>query len=74
VDRIGQARRLIVCKALTDHPEDGHPVEAWLAADKARVERIGKEIAAIVDSGEPSISKLAVAAGLLGDLAQDHVR
>jgi glutamate dehydrogenase len=74
LDRIGQARRLIVCKALTDHAGEVDPVEAWLAADKSRVERIGKEIAAIVDSGEPSISKLAVAAGLLGDLAQDHAR
>ncbi|TPP07181.1 NAD-glutamate dehydrogenase [Rhizobium glycinendophyticum] len=74
LDRIGQARRLIVCKALTDHADEAHPVEAWLAADRSQVERIGKEISAIVDSGEPSISKLAVAAGLLGDLAQDHAR
>jgi glutamate dehydrogenase len=45
-----------------------------VATDKTRVDRIGKELASIVDSGEPSISKLAVAAGLLGDLAQDHMR
>jgi glutamate dehydrogenase len=74
LDRIGQARRQIVCAALTSHGKEAQPVEAWIATDKTRVERIGKELASIVDSGEPSISKLAVAAGLLGDLAQDHVR
>lgn len=74
LDRIGQARRQIVCAALNGHGKDAEPVGAWLATDRMRVERIGKELASIVDSGEPSISKLAVAAGLLGDLAQDHVR
>ncbi|MBB5275485.1 glutamate dehydrogenase [Rhizobium rosettiformans] len=74
LDRIGQARRQIVCAALTSHGKDAQPVQAWIATDRTRVERIGKELASIVDSGEPSISKLAVAAGLLGDLAQDHVR
>ncbi|QEE45782.1 NAD-glutamate dehydrogenase [Rhizobium sp. WL3] len=74
LDRIGQARRQIVCVALTSHGNDPQPVQAWVATDKTRVERIGKELASIVDSGEPSISKLAVAAGLLGDLAQDHLR
>ncbi|MDH4414553.1 MAG: NAD-glutamate dehydrogenase, partial [Rhizobium sp.] len=74
LDRIGQARRQIVCAALTSHGKDVQPVQAWIATDKIRVERIGKELASIVDSGEPSISKLAVAAGLLGDLAQDNMR
>ena len=74
LDRIGQARRQIVCAALTSHGKDAEPVQAWMATDKTRVDRIGKELASIVDSGEPSISKLAVAAGLLGDLAQDHMR
>ena len=74
LDRIGQARRQIVCAALASHGKEAQPVDAWIATDKTRVERIGKELASIVDSGEPSISKLAVAAGLLGDLAQDHVR
>ncbi len=74
LDRIGQARRQIVCVALTSHGKEPQPVQAWIATDRNRVERIGKELASIVDSGEPSISKLAVAAGLLGDLAQDHVR
>ncbi|MCZ8178646.1 MAG: NAD-glutamate dehydrogenase [Rhizobium sp.] len=74
LDRIGQARRQIVCAALTSHGKESQPVQAWIETDRSRVERIGKELASIVDSGEPSISKLAVAAGLLGDLAQDHVR
>ncbi|MGC4409116.1 NAD-glutamate dehydrogenase [Rhizobium rosettiformans] len=74
LDRIGQARRQIVCVALTSHGKEPQPVQAWIATDRNRVERIGKELSSIVDSGEPSISKLAVAAGLLGDLAQDHVR
>ena len=74
LDRIGQARRQIVCTALTSHGKEAQPVDAWIATDRTRVERIGKELASIVDSGEPSISKLAVAAGLLGDLAQDHMR
>lgn len=74
LDRIGQARRQIVCAALINHTKDTQPVQAWIATDRARVERIGRELASIVDSGEPSISKLAVAAGLLGDLAQGHAR
>lgn len=74
LDRIGQARRQIVCAALANPSANGNPIAAWLAKDSTRADRIGREIAAIVDSGEPSISKLAVAAGLLGDLAHEHSR
>ena len=74
IDRIGAARREIVCAALIAHEGHKQPVQAWLANDTLRIERIGKEIAALVDSGEPSISKMAVAAGLLGDLAQGPAR
>lgn len=74
LDRIGQARRQIVCAALGDGQGTENAIEAWLAKDSTRAERISREIAAIVDSGEPSISKLAVAAGLLGDLAHEHSR
>ncbi|WP_159952789.1 NAD-glutamate dehydrogenase [Rhizobium sp. 18065] len=74
IDRIGAARREIVCAALIAHEGHKQPVQAWLANDTLRIDRIGKEIAALVDSGEPSISKMAVAAGLLGDLAQGPAR
>lgn len=74
LDRIAAARRQIVCAALVAHQGQKQAVEAWLAADRVRIDRIGKELAALVDSGEPSISKIAVASGLLGDLAQDPAR
>ncbi|KPF42952.1 NAD-glutamate dehydrogenase [Rhizobium sp. AAP43] len=74
LDRIGQARRQIACSVLVASQNEEAQMENWLSRDRTRIDRIGRELTAIVDSGEPSISKLAVAAGLLGDLAQDHAR
>ncbi|QLF68839.1 NAD-glutamate dehydrogenase [Peteryoungia desertarenae] len=74
LDRIGAARREIVCAALSNHPGSKQPIQVWMTGDRVRIERIGAELAALIDSGDMTVSKAAVAAGLLGDLAQDRAR
>ena len=74
IHQIGAARRDIVIKALSRYPQERHPVGAWRAADRLRVERLEGELVALTESGEPSLSKIAVAAGLLTDLAHERTR
>ncbi|MGV8937660.1 MAG: NAD-glutamate dehydrogenase [Allorhizobium sp.] len=73
VDQIATARRNIVIAALTHHAAEKQPVHAWHAHDRIRINQLGTELVAISEGSEPSLSRIAVAAGLLTDLAQDHV-
>ncbi|MDI7863071.1 NAD-glutamate dehydrogenase [Rhizobiaceae bacterium n13] len=74
IDQILAARRAIIVSALTMHPREKQPVQAWHAEDRARINRIGAEIVALSESGEPSLARITVAAGLLSDLANGGVR
>ena len=68
-DAIGEAeRRLTAAMAMSDK-SGAAAVEAWVAPRKADVERIRASIHATA-SGGLTLSKLTVAAGLLGDLAK----
>jgi glutamate dehydrogenase len=69
LQQLASARRDIVIAALTDYRKEKKPVEAWIAADRVRVNRIGGELVALSESGELTLPKISVAAGLLGDLA-----
>lgn len=65
-DMIGAARRAIAAAALRGG--GGDPVAIWLARrDPAGTVRA--QVRAIADGGEITVSRLTVAAGLLGDLA-----
>ena len=68
-DQITSARRAIVTGVLTGSRKDKAPLESWLASDPARLTRLSGELAVLGDSGEATLAKVMVAAGLLGDLA-----
>ncbi len=70
LQQMASARRDIVISALTSHPGEDKPVEAWHAEDRVRINRIGAELVALSDSGELTLPKITVAAGLLGDLSR----
>jgi glutamate dehydrogenase len=73
LQQIASARRAIVIAALSGHAKEKKPVEAWHAEDRVRVNRIGAELVALGESGELTLPKITVAAGLLGDLAQGRM-
>lgn len=70
LQQITAARRDIVIAALAAHPRDKKPVEAWYAGDRLRVNRISGELISLSDAADLTLSKVTVAAGLLGDLVQ----
>ncbi|PZU83426.1 MAG: NAD-glutamate dehydrogenase [Shinella sp.] len=74
LDQIGAARREIVISALTGHAGEKQPVRAWHAADLQRINRLGAELLALSEGAEASLSKIAVAAGLVSDLAHGRTR
>lgn len=73
LQQLASARRDIVITALTEHRKDKKPVQAWIAADRLRVNRIGSELMALSESGDLTLPKISVAAGLLGDLAHGRL-
>jgi glutamate dehydrogenase len=69
-DSIGDAERRLTAAMIGDGPGGAGAVERWAASRKAAVERIRGGIHEIAASGL-TLSKLAVAASLLGDLVKD---
>jgi glutamate dehydrogenase len=69
LQQLASARRDIVIAALTAYRNEEKPVEAWVAADRVRANGIGTELIALSESGELTLPKVSVAAGLLSDLA-----
>ncbi|MBP2563035.1 glutamate dehydrogenase [Neorhizobium galegae] len=69
LQQLASARRDIVIAALTAHPKEKKPLEAWVGGDRMRVNRIGAELVTLSESGELTLPKITVAAGLLSDLA-----
>ncbi|MGF0539789.1 NAD-glutamate dehydrogenase [Agrobacterium sp. ES01] len=74
IDQIASARRNIVISALSKHGDEREPVKAWRADDEARMDKIAVELANISEGGEPSLSRITVAAGLLTDLAHERTK
>jgi glutamate dehydrogenase len=69
-DMIGQARRSITEVALRKAKPGDDAAQAWADADRDRIDRTRNRIVSLVDSGDLTLSRLTVAAGLLGDLVQ----
>ncbi len=69
-DLIGDAERRLAAAMVGNGAVGAHAVEAWIAPRKAEVERIRVAIAEIAGSGL-TLSKLSVAASLLGDLVKN---
>jgi glutamate dehydrogenase len=69
LDSIGEAERRLTAAMTANAAAGRAAVEAWVAPRKAEVERISMAINEIANSGL-TLSKLSVAASLLGDLAR----
>ena len=69
LDSIGDAERRITAAMVATGQSGSAAVEAWIAPRKAEVERIRSAIHQIAGTGL-TLSKLTVAASLLGDLAK----
>jgi len=69
-DSIGDAERRLTAAMVGNGAAGAAAVEAWVAPRKGEVERIRGAIHEIANSGL-TLSKLAVAASLLGDLVKD---
>ena len=63
--QIARARRLLTAATL----KSGQSAEGWAKERHATVDRIRSQLVALAGSGETSVARLTVAAGLLSDLA-----
>ncbi len=68
-DMIAAARRGMAVAALRTHGKADDPVAAWVQAGGQRIERARERLQGLTESGEITLSRLAVAAGLMNDLA-----
>ncbi|MGN7295300.1 NAD-glutamate dehydrogenase [Rhizobium sp. SAFR-030] len=74
LQQIAAARRDIVTTALAQHGKDRKPLEAWLASDRVRLNRISSELLGLGDAADTTLARMMVAASLFTDLAQGSVR
>ena len=70
LDEISEARRIIAATALDANPKAADPAGEWLTTNKDRIAHVRGQILSLTDSGELSVAKLTVAAGMLSDLAR----
>src|SRR5690606_30048963 len=70
LDEISEARRIIAATALDSYPKSPDPSGQWLDANRDRIAHVRGQILNLTDSGELSVAKLTVAAGMLSDLAR----
>jgi len=69
-ETITQAARGITIAALKRFAKEKDPAAAWLDADGVRIEQVRNRMVALTEGGDLTVSRLAVAAGLMSDLAQ----
>ncbi|KHJ53484.1 NAD-glutamate dehydrogenase [Aureimonas altamirensis] len=67
--QISNARRRLTTDVLTRFGQSDDPVAAWAAEEGDKIDRIAERISELVGSGETSVARLTLAAGLLMDLA-----
>jgi glutamate dehydrogenase len=67
-DTIAAARRGIAVAALTANGKAADPVASWLEAGGERVARVRERLQTLTEGGDLTVSRLSVAAGLMGDL------
>ena len=70
VDEIAAARRAITTAALSDHLKAKDPVGDWIDAQSARISRARGQISSLTESGDITLAKMAVAAGMMSDLVR----
>lgn len=69
LNAIHAARRTITTAAISGFADERNPVEAWIASDRIRVERLRDQIMALAEDSAFDMSRLTVAAGMLSDVA-----
>jgi glutamate dehydrogenase len=69
-DMIGAARRGIAITALREGKTGSDPVASWVERSGERVSKTRERLLALTESGEITVSRLSVAAGLMADLAE----
>jgi glutamate dehydrogenase len=65
--RLARAHRHLAIEALATGADD--PLSAWRDANRGAVEATLRALGPLIDAGEPSVSRFAVAAELIEDLA-----
>lgn len=68
-DTITHATRAVTLEALTKFKGEADPVQSWLARDSERIDGVRQRMIALTEGGDLSVSRLAVAAGFMADLA-----
>jgi len=68
-DAIGDARRGIAVAALEAYPRSFDPVAEWLEAGGETIARARDRLKALTETGDITVSRLSVAAGLMSDLS-----
>lgn len=67
-DTIAEATRAIAVAALGRFGGEKNPAAAWLTSGGAQVDATRQRMTALVEGGDLTVSRLAVAAGLMSDL------
>ncbi|PWW00573.1 glutamate dehydrogenase [Hoeflea marina] len=70
LDEISEARRAISVAALLAGPKMQDPVADWLEANQSRITHVRSQILNLAESGELTVARLTVAAGMMSDLAR----
>ncbi|QRM53618.1 NAD-glutamate dehydrogenase [Sinorhizobium sp. BG8] len=71
---ISAARRDLTVSVLGSRSGHKSPIAAWQEEDRERLAKIGGRLASLTEAGEATLAKIAVAAGVLSDLARDRAR
>ena len=71
---IANARRDLSSAVLIRHKGDKAPLAAWQQAEKERLARVTANLSALTETGEATLAKVSVAAGILSDLAQERAK
>ena len=71
---IANARRDLATTVLARHKGDKAPLAAWRQADSERLTRVTNRLSALTETGDTTLAKISVAAGILSDLAQERTK
>ena len=71
MDQISASRRDLAASTLMRYADRDDPVEAWREEHPVRMAQISDQLSRLSKTGDPSIAKITVAAGLLNDLARE---
>lgn len=70
LDEIYEARRVIAISALKSFAHSDDPFGDWRAENHGRIGHVAEQILQLAETGELTVAKLTVAAGMMSDLAR----